>query len=187
MNATDHPLVHTYLTAVERESAALPTERRAELIADLREHITVSLGAGDGDARIRDVLERLGEPRTLAASALAEEPDGRQSAAPAERRGRTRLTLALLAVGGLLCLANPFVGAVALIAGLVLLAKSPLWTSRQKAVAAAASVIGPVLVGLAGLLLASSGVSPAELLVAVALCLGLPLAGTLSLWRATRG
>ncbi|MBW5485299.1 HAAS signaling domain-containing protein, partial [Streptomyces bambusae] len=79
MNATDHhPLVSAYLEAVARETADLPAERRAELLADLREHIAVS--GAEGDDQVREVLARLGEPRTVAASALAEEPAARPAA-----------------------------------------------------------------------------------------------------------
>ncbi|MFE0339599.1 HAAS signaling domain-containing protein [Streptomyces sp. NPDC058955] len=82
MNAIDHPLVAAYLDSVARETAELPADRRAELLADLREHIEVS-DARD-DAGVRAVLAELGEPRTVAASALAEEgPRTTATAAPA--------------------------------------------------------------------------------------------------------
>ncbi|MCB5167699.1 hypothetical protein LG634_23065 [Streptomyces bambusae] len=185
---TEHPLVHDYLAAVERESSALPAERRSELIADLREHIGAT--TGDDETRIREVLEQLGDPRTVAASAFAEEPVPAAPAAaaprPVDSRNRILLTVALLGCGGLLGLAHPLAGAAALLTGLVLLAGSRGWSPRRKAAAAATTAGGPLLVGLAAFLFAASGIGPMELLLLIAVCGIVPAAGALTLWRAAR-
>jgi hypothetical protein len=44
--------VRTYLSAVERESSALPADRRQELLTDLAEHIEVTRTERPGTARL---------------------------------------------------------------------------------------------------------------------------------------
>lgn len=183
MNTTDrHPLVAAYLDAVARETAELPAERRAELLADLREHIEVS--GAEGDDQIRAALAGLGEPRTVAASALAEEaPAGR---APVSGPVRGRLTAVLLGASGVLLLLNPWVGAVVLIAALVLLWGAPRWTGRQKALGTAAGVAVPVAVLLGVLLADASRIGIVELLLMLVFSLVVPLLGAVMLLRAAR-
>ncbi|MFJ7067966.1 HAAS signaling domain-containing protein [Streptomyces sp. NPDC101115] len=195
MNTTDHPSVVAYLDAVARETAGLPAERRAELLADLREHIEVS-GAGT-EERLREVLAELGEPRTVAASALAEEPYPATTAAsvtsavsvtsaePA-RPARSRLTVALLASAGLVFLLSPLVGGVVLLAGLVLLWGSPSWSTRHKLVGTATSAAVPLAVLAGSVLLAGGRLGPMELLVLVCVSVALPAVGALTLLRALR-
>ncbi|MFF5426507.1 MULTISPECIES: HAAS signaling domain-containing protein [unclassified Streptomyces] len=182
MNATEHPLAAAYLGSVAREAAALPPERRAELLADLREHIEVS-GAGS-DEEVRAVLNRLGDARTVAASALAEEPAARR--VPDGARGRVRLTLGLLASAGLLVLLHPFLGTIALFAGLALLWNSPLWSTRQKLTGTVTAAAPPLLLVVGGLLGAASRIGPLELLVILVFSAGVPFAGATALRRATR-
>ncbi|MER6474674.1 HAAS signaling domain-containing protein [Streptomyces filamentosus] len=193
MNAIDHPLVAAYLDAVARETAELPAERRAELLADLREHIEVS-GAPD-DAGIRAVLTELGEPRTVAASALAEEgtaggsapkaPDA--PAGPLAGRQTARLIVALPTLGGLLVLGSPFAGTLMLAIGLALLWKSPLWGNRHKWIGTATSVAGPGLLLLGGLALSAGRIGPVEVLLISVFMIGVPLLGARVLLRALRG
>ncbi|MFF6787742.1 hypothetical protein ACFY9C_01550 [Streptomyces filamentosus] len=193
MNAIDHPLVAAYLDAVARETAELPAERRAELLADLREHIEVS-GAPD-DAGIRAVLTELGEPRTVAASALAEEgaaggsvpkaPDA--PAGPLAGRQTARLIVALPTLGGLLVLGSPFAGTLMLAIGLALLWKSPLWGNRHKWIGTATSVAGPGLLLLGGLALSAGRLGPVEVLLISVFMIGVPLLGARILLRALRG
>ncbi|MGQ4427819.1 hypothetical protein ACN6LL_002927, partial [Streptomyces violaceoruber] len=63
--------VRDYLAAVEREASALPADRRQELLADLAEHIDVTR-AERPDVATGEILAGLGDPRTIAATALAE-------------------------------------------------------------------------------------------------------------------
>ncbi|MCX4985652.1 hypothetical protein [Streptomyces sp. NBC_00572] len=183
MNATDqHPLVAAYLDAVARETAELPAERRAELLADLREHIEVS--GADGDDQVRAVLAELGEPRTVAASALAEEaPAG--SASPAAP-GRTKPITVLLGISGLLFVFAPYVGAVVLIVVLALLWASPQWDRRHRRIGALTALAVPALVVLGSLLGASSRIGPTELLLFIAFSLVVPVFGAVLLRRAVR-
>ncbi|MFF1508545.1 HAAS signaling domain-containing protein [Streptomyces sp. NPDC058326] len=180
MNAIDHPLVAAYLDAVGRETAGLPAERRAELLADLREHVEVS-GAHDDD-QVRAVLAGLGDPRTVAASALAEETPAGSASAP----GRTKLTAILLGASGVLLLISPYAGAIALIAALVLLWGAPQWESRQKLIGTVTGVAVPVVVLLGVLLGASSRIGPMELLLLLVFSLGVPVLGATLLLRAVR-
>ncbi|MFD3535832.1 HAAS signaling domain-containing protein [Streptomyces sp. NPDC058664] len=182
MNAIDHPLVAAYLDAVARETAELPAERRAELLADLREHVEAS-DAQDDD-QVRAVLAGLGEPRTVAASALAEEAPVRPASPTAP--GRAKLTAALLAVSGVLILFSSVVGTIALIAGLVLLWGTPQWQTRHKAIGTATAVAAPVLVFLGAFLGAGSRIGPVELLLIVVFSLGVPAVGATVLLRAVR-
>ncbi|MBT2229935.1 hypothetical protein [Nonomuraea sp. NEAU-A123] len=69
-------LVEDYLAEVARATAALPAGQREDLIADLREHITVARADLDPptQAGIRTILDRLGEPAAIAEEARQGEP-----------------------------------------------------------------------------------------------------------------
>ncbi|WP_431043445.1 HAAS signaling domain-containing protein [Streptomyces sp. P1-3] len=138
MTITEHPLVQSYLSAVTRETAELSPERRNELLADLEEHIAVAIAeeSASGDDGIRAVLARLGDPRTIAATALGEEPP-----APRARQGRSLAMLALLAVTGPLTVFAPPLGLPALIGTLWWLWTAPQWRSKDKAIGTAAALV----------------------------------------------
>ncbi|MGW4164155.1 HAAS signaling domain-containing protein [Streptomyces sp. NPDC004788] len=185
MNTIDHPLVTAYLDAVAHETAGLPAERRAELLADLREHIEVS--GAEGEQQLREVLADLGEPRTVAASALAEEPvTATVTVGQPVRPGRAWPTVLLLAAAGLLFLFNMVVGAVALLVGLWLLWKSPLWDQPSKVIGTAASAAPPVVLLVGGLFLAAPRIGPTEVLLLVAFALAVPAIGAVTLLRTVR-
>ncbi|WP_369392249.1 hypothetical protein AB5J72_35240 [Streptomyces sp. CG1] len=141
MTITEHPLVKSYLAAVARETAGLSPERRNELLADLEEHIAVALAeaSASGDDEIRTVLTRLGDPRTIAATALGDEHP-----APQASRGRPLALLALLAATGLLTLFAPVLGVLALIGAIWWLWRVPQWRNRDKAIATAAALVPPL-------------------------------------------
>lgn len=69
-------LVDSYLGAVAREAADLPPQRRAELLADLREHIATARAELETqtEAGVREILDRLGDPASIAAEARLGEP-----------------------------------------------------------------------------------------------------------------
>ncbi|TJZ42231.1 hypothetical protein FCH28_35025 [Streptomyces piniterrae] len=138
MTITDHPLVKKYLAAVARETAGLSPERRNELLADLEEHIAVALAeeSASGDDEIRAVLARLGDPRTIAATALGEE----LPAAPASR-GRTLGPLVLLAASGPLTVFAPPLGVPALIGAIWWLWSAPQWRNRDKVIGTVAALV----------------------------------------------
>ena len=148
MRTADHPLVETYLAAVARETAGLSASRRNELLADLREHIDIALEeeSAPGDKGLRAVLARLGDPRTIAATATEDEP----AAEPGSRR-RTVLPLVLLSAAMPIAMASSLPGAMVLAAGMVLLWNAPQWQTREKATTTAAVLAAPVLIMLTAL------------------------------------
>jgi len=62
-------VVNSYLSDVERALTGVPGIRRIELLADLRDHIAAERATLDPQtgAGIRAILDRLGDPDTLAA------------------------------------------------------------------------------------------------------------------------
>ncbi|MFI5774541.1 HAAS signaling domain-containing protein [Streptomyces sp. NPDC051658] len=136
--------VRDYLSAVEREASVLPADRRQELLADLAEHIEVTR-AERPDAAIGEVLAELGDPRTIAATALSEAENGAAGAsarggvgAPA-RRGKVHplvpllmLTLSMPFMMVFPDLPGPLFGVLFRITGAVLLCTSVHWTAVQK-------------------------------------------------------
>ena len=75
-------LVEDYLHRLEAaaRAAALPPPRRAELVAEIREHVEEALRDGPRDeAAVRNVLERLGPPEEVASDA-ADGPVSAQAA-----------------------------------------------------------------------------------------------------------
>jgi uncharacterized membrane protein len=75
MNTYD-VLVNDYLRAVEQALAGVPANRRAELLADLSEHIAAKRAELSPDqeteVEVRSILELLGDPEELAAEARAD-------------------------------------------------------------------------------------------------------------------
>ncbi|UQA92089.1 HAAS signaling domain-containing protein [Streptomyces halobius] len=184
MTITEHPLVKKYLAAVARESAGLSPERRNELLADLEEHIAVALAeeSASGDDEIRAVLARLGDPRTIAATVLGDEPP-----APQVSRVRPLALLVLLAVAGPL-MVFPLLGLPALICAIWLLWTAPQWRNRDKAIGTAAA-LAPLLFWVAQFVVSAGTLNfglgafiPAMLAV-----LALPVAAAVYLlWAARR-
>ncbi|MFD9907356.1 HAAS signaling domain-containing protein [Streptomyces sp. NPDC059063] len=186
MKAPDHALILAYLTDVARATTALDPARRAELLADLREHIEVSLaeaGTRD-DATVRAVLAQLGDPVAIAASALAEAPP--VPAAPEQDRLRTRLTILVLAcTGPLTLIGGPLAMVLAAAVGVYLLSTSTRWTTRQKLAGGALTLSLPALL-LVGGVAGAGRIGPMELLLLLLLNVLLPVLGARLLWRATR-
>ncbi|MDJ1137177.1 DUF1700 domain-containing protein [Streptomyces iconiensis] len=150
MKTAENEAVQQYLTAVERETSGLPADRRQELLADLAEHIEVTLAERqeqDADA-VRSVLRELGDPRTIAATALGETGVGRPGpagptgpTAPRQPSARTRIpawiTVVLLAIAtpvGLLAadFGGGVIASLLRIAGVVMLWVTLRWTTAQK-------------------------------------------------------
>ncbi|MEV7292329.1 hypothetical protein AB0N79_12060 [Streptomyces microflavus] len=152
---TSQDPVRDYLSAVEREASDLPADRRQELVADLAEHIEVAR-AERPDAVIGEILAELGDPRAIAATALAESGTGPAaspawggSGAPA-RRGKVHPLAPVL----LLALAQPvgmvfpdeggsLIGGLVRITGAVLLCTSVHWTARRKIIGVLLAVVLP--------------------------------------------
>lgn len=65
---------------LEAAAARLPRARRAELVAEIREHISAAIreAAAAGDADVRNVLERLGQPEEIVDAAEPSRPSRAQ-------------------------------------------------------------------------------------------------------------
>ncbi|MFJ3220189.1 HAAS signaling domain-containing protein [Kitasatospora sp. NPDC086801] len=171
-NPVEHPLVRAHLDAVARYTAPLPEERRRELLADLREHVEVSLAESDpaDETAVRRVLEQLGSPRQIADAALDE--DGRARPEP-ESSGRTTLTVVFAVLPVPLSFVpaiGPVLALVAAVVAAIRAWRSTQWTRREKRLAALL-LLSPVLVTpLAGVAAAASptGLTPLAVLIACA-------------------
>ncbi|MYQ46561.1 DUF1700 domain-containing protein [Streptomyces sp. SID4985] len=195
---TSADAVRDYLSAVERETSALPAERRQELLADLAEHIEVTRAERPGTA-LGEILAGLGDPRTIAATALAEAGVGPTvflgngvEDAPV-RRGKVHplvpllmLTLSLPFMMVFPDLPGPAFGVLFRIVGAVLLCTSGHWTTVQKTTGVLLTTILPSAVFATANL---SGTGPATGTPALLanLAVFVLLAGTTAwLWRARR-
>ncbi|MEU3660922.1 hypothetical protein AB0E77_14395 [Streptomyces sp. NPDC032940] len=150
-----------YLAAVEREASALPADRRQELLADLAEHIEVTR-AERPDAALGEILAGLGDPRTIAATALAEAgtggaafPSPGGADAPARRaKVHPLVPLLMLTLPYLVTTVLPDVPGLALCSGLiriaggVLLCTSVHWTTVRKIVGVLLAVVAPTVASL---------------------------------------
>jgi hypothetical protein len=129
MNATvAERLVAEYLARLNAALRDLPAARREELLEQVSEHIaTVRAELGDqaGEAEIRTMLDRLGDPAAIAAEASQRSADSPEPSHP--RAGWREIgALILLPVGGIVI---PVVG---WFVGLALLWSSEQWSARSK-------------------------------------------------------
>ncbi|WP_331755319.1 hypothetical protein OG936_38915 (plasmid) [Streptomyces sp. NBC_00846] len=193
---TSADLVRDYLSAVEREASALPADRRQELLADLAEHIEVTR-AERPDAAIGEVLAELGDPRTIAATALTEAENG-AAGAPARggatpRRGKVHPLAPLL----MLTLSMPFMmvfpaapgqlfGVLFRVIGAVLLCTSVHWTAVQKTTGVLLAAVLPSVI-IAAWNLSSGGPAAGTPALLANLAMLALMAGTAAwLWRVRR-
>jgi len=114
-------LVDEYVQRLEAAAAHWQRSRRAELVAEIREHIDAALAQEErfDEAAVRNVLERLGEPEEIVDAADPSPPT-----APSARVGAIEI-IALLA------LLVPFVG---WLVGMVLVFVSEAWARRDKVI-----------------------------------------------------
>jgi uncharacterized membrane protein len=190
--------VRDYLSTVEREASALPADRRQELLADLAEHVEVAR-AERPDAAIGEILAELGDPRTIAATALAEAGHGatgaptRSEADTPARRGKVHPLVPLL----MLTLSMPFLmvfpdnpgplfGVLFRVTGAVLLCTSVHWVAVQKTTGVLLAAVLPSAVIVTWNLSSGgpSGDTPA--LVANLMTLALLVGTAAWLWRVRR-
>jgi len=132
---TEQRLIDDYLERLERAALRLPSGQRAELLAEIREHIESARAADEitGEAGLRELLDRLGEPEEIVAASAGPTPTGQltgPSAGPPIASPRRSLALeiwavAMLTVGSLI----PILG---WLVGVVLLWLSPRWQVREK-------------------------------------------------------
>ena len=133
-------LVADYLARLETASAALPPDRRHELVEEIGSHIATARAAGAAadEAAVRTLLERLGQPEVIAAAALDDpSTDARPGAVGDPRSTALELTAVLmLTVGSFLPLVGWLVGAV-------LLWVSSRWTTAEKLLGTLVVPLGP--------------------------------------------
>ncbi|MFE3940587.1 hypothetical protein ACFXPV_01695 [Streptomyces sp. NPDC059118] len=191
-------LVREYLAAVEREASALPAERRQELVADLAEHIEVALAERPGSCR--DILCELGDPRTIAATALQESGFGPGAApgafaapgtgtgqAPGHRSPAWLVVLLPVLAFGLGYLWVPL-GFALKVAGAVVLFRSRYWMSGQKWTGFALTVLVPSLMNVVWFLFSYPNDPPQSAYwTAIAATAVVTVAGAGWLWRVRGG
>ncbi|MEW2356886.1 hypothetical protein [Spirillospora sp. NPDC029432] len=137
MTSTDH-LITEYLDRLEAAARTLPAERRADLLAEIREHIAVAVAeqAGDSEAGVRNVLDRLGDPAAIVREAAADAP----ADLPAPRRGAFGITGAALALAAAAAgILLPVIGSLIAAALIWVLTR---WPVHHKLLVAAAWPIG---------------------------------------------
>lgn len=156
---TDSALVQQYLAAVERETSALPADRRQELVSDLAEHIEIALAERPGSSR--DILRELGDPRTIATTALQEAGAGADAGGSAgaavkagngKTAGRRSPAWVAVALPVLAMVPGQFWGPLGFafrIAGIIVLCRSPFWTRDQKWAGVAITAALPTAMALA--------------------------------------
>jgi hypothetical protein len=120
-NAPADRLIARYLATLDRALGTLPSDRRRQIIDEISRHIAEGRSALDHEdpVAINALLERVGDPRTIAAEAGAHAPDTRPS------RWSDRLAPWLLLLGG-------FIFGIGWIVGVVLLWASPTWRTKDK-------------------------------------------------------
>lgn len=173
--------VQAYLERLERAGTALEPQRRAELVAEIADHIDEARARGEAGtpAQLQALLERLGPPEDIVAAAW-ETVDSRRAdfAAGAARStappgppwpaagvsyglpgGPPPATASPSRWGGLeiaavvlLCIGGFIVPFVGTIVGLVLAWISPAWSTAEKWVATGLALVLTVVLPLAALM-----------------------------------
>jgi hypothetical protein len=144
----DDPRVTDYLDRLRTAASALPDDRRAELVDDVRGHIELALLADDaGDAStVQTILTRLGSPEEIVAAEIDAEPVipaivSPTASPPPPRRPHATVefkALFLLTIGAVVL---PFIGPLI---ALGYVWASARWTTVQKRTATI-SVVGLLL------------------------------------------
>lgn len=175
MAATDHPAVQAYLEELNRLLDGAPD--RALIVDGVAQHVQDALGDVPADrARVRAVLEELGDPAAIAAEAGRDTAVGQPPFL--QRRSGAVLTVALLTLGGLVI---PVAG---WIVGLGLLWFSRGWNIVDKIIGTLAPfVLAAVLVGVVALF----GGGLTHLAVLIGLLLGAIVAALFLLRRFHEG
>jgi hypothetical protein len=144
-----HPLAEEYLSRLEQATRALPPHDRDELLAELRSHLESGLADGASDADVRNMIQELGTPEEIVAAAQAGTGVPASGAvAPPSPWGTLEIIAVLsLTVGTFVV---PIVGPIV---GIILVWASAQWTSREKTVATALTLLPALVLVLGGLAL----------------------------------
>jgi uncharacterized membrane protein len=124
-------LIDEYLRRLETAAAHLQRSRRAELIAEIREHIETALREEDAadEVAVRNILERLGSPEEIVDA--TEPAPTKVSREPGRLETATVVALVVPLVGWLI--------------GIVLVLLSQVWSQRDKLVGIALALLPAVL------------------------------------------
>jgi len=125
-SVVEHPVVVSYLEALQLRALSLPSTRREELLLEIRSHIAATLSGTASEAQVRQLLDRLGSPEEIMDAEYDDAQTttgvGRAATPPIEPlRWRDVTGLTLLLLGGA---ALPPVG---YLAGGVLVGLSRRW------------------------------------------------------------
>jgi hypothetical protein len=131
INNTADRLVDHYLTRLGDAAQALPPDRRAELLAEIREHIAASMRGETGadEAAVRTMLDRLGDPAEIVAAAVENDPPDHPSNPGLYQVQRPGIgmevgAVVMLTVGSLIPLGW--------VVGVILLWSSGIWRRSEK-------------------------------------------------------
>ncbi len=138
----DHRRLHG---TAEGGTVRLPTGRRDEITADIREHITEARAglAEETDADVLDLLDRVGHPADIAKEA--------RERLGVPERGPGPLELGALLLIGLSGLIFP-IPPVGWVVGVALVWRSPCWSAREKRRGAYLPLVTGLAVGLLAVL-----------------------------------
>lgn len=117
-------LVTDYLERLDAALTGVPPDRRNEIVGEIRSHIQEQRAAlqDETDADVYNLLERVGEPHTLAAAASSESSVPAETVDTRSRAGAVEILALVL---------TPLVWPV----GVILLWMSPAWNTRDKLIA----------------------------------------------------
>src|SRR5450759_781886 len=131
-DSTVDRLVDQYLTRLADAAQALPPDRRAELLSEIREHIVAAMAESDGadEVVVRTMLDRLGQPEDIVAAAVEDGPP-KDPANPG--RSQTRQRGLGLEIGAVVMLTlGSLIPVFGWAVGVVLLWSSGLWRRSEK-------------------------------------------------------
>ena len=134
--ATGQQMIDEYLARLERAAQVLGTERRSELLAEIRGHIDDARSESDeSEAGVRALLDRLGSPEEIVAVAAEGDQgaEGNRSAVVRDQlAGPPRsMTLEIWAVL-LLTVGSIVLPVIGWLVGVVLMWSSDRWRPREK-------------------------------------------------------
>lgn len=119
MHSTNQELIDGYLAAVREATRSLPRGQQETILGDLESHIEHALPADPEQTEVRNVLDRLGSPESIATEA---------GASVGQEPSRTREVLGLIGI----TVGSLFVPIIGWTVGIVLVWMSPVWSKAQK-------------------------------------------------------
>jgi uncharacterized membrane protein len=111
MNGHTDTLVEDYLRRLDVAASRLPTDRRTELVSEIRDHLHEGLrqSGTDDEVSVRNLLERLGAPEEIVAEAADSPPANELPVRPLQTNTSAVVSLVLgalwlLGIGSVLAL-----------------------------------------------------------------------------------